>query len=168
MVQHKCFWQIQIKSTVLLRVLDLPFMLYHIVSIGRQRLIKNWNEGNMVIMSVSVHWNAWAVEQFKVQILGERQFLHLMVLFQPKTRNQFQFFILNYQNTRIRAFRWRLRGVITRLFVIRESPSHIRLFCFLCSLLTDVSLLSSFLIMNESFDADLVYLCCYIFIRWTM
>ena len=118
----------------------LPIVLYHIVLIGRQWLIKDWNEGNMVVVSGSVHWNAWSIEQLKVHILRERQLLHLMVLPQAQTRGWFQNFILDYQNARSGAFWWWQWQSTCRLLVQRKRPSHIHPMILILILLLNCSL----------------------------
>lgn len=152
--------------------------MYHIVFIGRQWLIKDWNEGNMVVMSGSVEWNAWSIEQLKVQILRERQLLHLMVLSQPKTRGLFQIFILDYQDSRIGAFRWRQWESLYRLLQQRQRPSHIHYSVFLILLhlsnnssLTNnnpMFIFSSSVSKNNLFNNMDLYgcTCTHIYMRW--
>lgn len=58
----------------------LPIWIYCIVAVGRQRLIKNWDEENFVETHISVGIKPCCIVKLQVLVLRERQvFDHLAV-----------------------------------------------------------------------------------------
>ena len=71
-----------------------PSRLDCIIEIGREWLIENWNEDNLVVTSTgSTVSSASGVTCFQIFVLRERQLRQLNTLANPKTTSRLSFFV---------------------------------------------------------------------------
>ncbi len=82
-------------------------VFYRIVEIGRQWLVKDWNEDHILKMKNLGRSEACCVSMLQALVLRKRKALDVTTLTQSETRSRLRSFILDDQNTRTRTLRWR-------------------------------------------------------------